>query len=95
MYAFPAVMCTQIPVINIPTPIKLKMLLIINLIKNLPSLNFLLSSSYKNIPYISPIIAWLNVYPGKYAPNGNNNAPIKSPSNAIIALYFGPKKHSC
>lgn len=69
------------------------MLLIISLTKNLPSPNFLFSFSYKNIPYISPIIAWLNVYPGKYEPNGNNNAPIKSPSNAIIVLYFGPKKH--
>lgn len=91
MYAFPAVICTQIPVINIPTPIRLKILLIINLTKNLPSLIFLLSFSYKNIPYISPQIAWLNVYPGKYAPNGNNNAPIKSPSRAIIVLYLGPK----
>lgn len=35
--------------------------------------------SYKNIPNISPASPQLTVNPGKYAPNGQNIAPIKSP----------------
>ena len=30
------------------------------------------------------------VNPGKYAPNGNKIAPIKSPKPAIIAEFLGP-----
>jgi len=35
------------------------------------------------------------VNPGKYAPNGNKIAPIKSPSAAIIAEYLGPQINPC
>ena len=46
------------------------------------NLKFFLSSPgflYKNSPYTSPINPADTVNPGKYAPNGNKIAPIKSP----------------
>lgn len=70
---------------NIFTNPKTKTLLIINLIINF--ILFVLSSGflYKNKPYITPVKIAEKVNPGKYGPNGNKIAPIKSPSPAIIA----------
>lgn len=73
------------------TPPKANTLLIITRTKNFPSFIGFSGLSYKNTPCISPVKAALSVNPGKYEPNGNSNAPIKSPNAAIIVLYLGPK----
>lgn len=45
---------------------------------------------YRNIPYITPDKAVLNVKPGKYAPLGNINIPKISAIAPHIPPYKGP-----
>ena len=41
---------------------------------------------------MSPERIELTVYPGKNGPDGNSNAPIKSPNPPIKELHFGPNQ---
>ena len=90
-YAFPYIIFRNSDSINIFIPNKTIILLIINSIMNFKSLCSFPGFLYKISPYTKPIKAADIVNPGKYAPNGNNKAPIKSPKAHIKHAYLGPK----
>jgi len=90
-YAFPYSTFKNADSSRILIPPRTITLLIINWKINFKSFLFSSGFLYKNIPYTNPINADDIVKPGKYAPNGNKIAPIKSPSPAIIAEFLGPQ----